>query len=45
MKNRNYEIGLLIIKTITFFIACNNKPNEKTNKELFEETLNDPHIP
>jgi hypothetical protein len=37
-------IGLLILVAIGFLITCNTKPKEKTDKELFEEILNDPRV-
>lgn len=37
-------IGFLIPIAIGFLISCNNKPKKKTDKELFEEILNDPRV-
>ncbi len=36
--------GLLMLVLIAIFIACNTQPKEKTDKELFEEVLNDPKV-
>ncbi len=36
--------GLLILVAVTILIACNSKPKEKTDKEIFEEILNDPRV-
>jgi len=36
------RIGFITI--IVAFISCNTKPKEKTDKEIFEEVLNDPRV-
>lgn len=36
--------GLLISVAVLIFYSCNSKPKEKTDKEIFEEILNDPRI-
>lgn len=36
--------GLLILVTIGLLFACNTKPQDKTDKESFEEILNDPRV-
>jgi len=37
-------IGLIIFIAIGLLISCNTKPKEKSDKELFEEILNDPRV-
>lgn len=36
--------GLLILVAIGLLLACNNKPKDKSDKESFEEILNDPRV-
>jgi hypothetical protein len=36
--------GLLILVTTAVLFACNRKPKDKTDKEIFEEILNDPRV-
>ena len=36
--------GLLILIAIGLLLACNNKPKDKSDKETFEEILNDPRV-
>jgi len=37
-------IGLLFFSAIFFLVSCNTKRKEKSDKEVFEEALNDPRI-
>lgn len=36
--------GLLVLFAVAIFYSCNSKPREKTDKEIFEEILNDPRV-
>ena len=36
--------GLLILVAIGLLLACNSKPKDKSDKENFEEMLNDPRV-
>lgn len=36
--------GLLILLAIGLLLACNSKPKDKSDKENFEEILNDPRV-
>ena len=36
--------GLLILAAIGLLLACNSRPNNKSDKETFEEILNDPKV-
>jgi len=36
--------GLLILAAIGLLLACNNRPIDKSDKETFEEILNDPRV-
>lgn len=36
--------GLLIFVAIGLLLACNNRPKDKSDKETFEEILNDPRV-
>ncbi len=36
--------GLLFLVAVAILYACNSKPKEKTDKEIFEEILNDPRV-
>jgi len=44
MKLTIIIFGLLIFVAVVTLFACNNKPKEKTDKEIFEEILNDPRV-
>ena len=37
-------IGLLVFAAFGLLISCNTKPKEKSDKEVFEEVLNDPRV-
>jgi hypothetical protein len=36
--------GLLILVAVAILFACNGKPKDKSDKEIFEEILNDPRV-
>ncbi len=36
--------GIFILVAVAILYACNRKPKEKTDKEIFEEILNDPSV-
>jgi hypothetical protein len=36
--------GILILSAIAILFACNSSPKEMTDKEIFEEILNDPRV-
>ena len=36
--------GINILVAVAILYACNRKPKEKTDKEIFEEILNDPRV-
>jgi len=36
--------GILILVAIGLLLACNNRPKDKSDKESFEEILNDPRV-
>lgn len=37
-------IGLIFFVSLGLLISCNTKPKEKSDKEVFEEILNDPRV-
>ncbi len=44
MMKMTIIFGLLILTVIGLLLACNNRPKDKSDKENFEEILNDPRV-